>query len=148
MRDRRLRFRPLWVACAATLSLAGACDEREGSPERTINRFLKAAALGDAKEVYLLLAPADQQALRQRAQLATAQAGGRQRIEPHDLLATTLTSPELEVGRVEMIKASRDHARVKLFAPKGGRAETWELRRVDGKWRVKLPQATFERLAR
>lgn len=127
------------------LTIAAACDEHEGSPKDTLHRFLKGAALGDAKEVYLLLVPEDQQQLRQRAQLATAQAGGRQRIAPHDLLATTLTSPEYEAGRVEVIEASGDRARLKLFGPKGKHAETWQLRRVDGKWRVKLPRATFKR---
>jgi hypothetical protein len=125
------------IACTAALVLA-ACDEDQRSPERTIHRFLKAAASGDGKEVYLLLAPEAQQQLRQLAQLATAQASGRPRFAPEDLLATTLTSPAHELGRAELVSVKGDRAQVRLFGPKGQHTEVWELRQVDGKWRVAI----------
>jgi hypothetical protein len=135
MRARLLALAALGVllGCSCT------CEEEDATgPDSVLRRLLNAATVGDGEVVFELLTPEVQTKLRKLANLATAQSGGRQRYSPSDLLATTL-APRGKISSIKVLSETKQHAKVRVDATKQLAAETWSLRRIDGRWRVELP---------
>jgi len=121
------------------------CQQRDQAVEDAVRAFLRAAAIGDDQQVYALLTPETQRALQSQAKLASAQTGGRQRFAAQSLLAASLTPPRHHLGHIEVLSVEGDRARVKLIDSTGKASEQWSLLRVEGGWRIELPEAVRPR---
>lgn len=136
------------VACgtaphAALLLMLAACSPSDRTPEGTVRQLLYASASGNAPRVYALLAPSTRKRLQELATTATAQTGGSHRITPEELLAVSIDRPQHEPAKIEVVSKTGDHARVRLVARNERASETFDLVRVEGLWRVLLPDRAF-----
>ena len=127
------------TAWLALLLASAGCGSKDRTPEGAVERFLHAAQDGDAAEVYRLLTPSSQHELQEKARLAHAQAAGRL-VKPEHLLAVGREMPRLEVTQIRAISVAGDRAQVSIASLKKGLRETLQLERVNGLWRVRLPQ--------
>lgn len=118
--------------------LAG-CTSLEDTPEGTARVLLRAIEAADDEKLLELLAPRTRKKLEELARLATAQTGGRNQIEPRDLLVVGMYGlPGERSPEVKGVKVQGDRARVQLLGPKKVR-RVLQLERVDGRWYVVLP---------
>lgn len=132
-----------WKAALAALALLGAvaCGDAAGrTPEKAARAFLEAAADGQTEQLFALLAPTSRALLQQLANRATAEAGGQRRLKAQDLLVLGFGRPRLEVSGVALSYADRERAQVRLISQGERGTELLDLQRVDGHWRVVLPQ--------
>ena len=136
------------AACGAALGTVlclafAACSPSDRTPEGTVRQLLHASASGNAPRVYTLLAPSTRKRLQELATTATAQTGGSYRITPEQLLAVSIDRPRHEPAKIEVVSERDDRARVRLVARNKRATETLDLLRVDGHWRVLLPDSAF-----
>lgn len=137
---RSARHRAL-VAGLGLLCGALACGGRAGStPENAARAFLEAAGDGQTEALFALLAPTSRTMLQRLARRATLQAGGQRRLKAEDLLVLGFARPRFEASDVELSYADRDRAQVRLISRADHGSELLDLQRVDGHWRVVLPQ--------
>ena len=123
----------------ASCVLASCKGPQATSPEGAARAFVRAVASGNGKKIFGLLTPATQKQLTKAAQLASAQAGSRQRVKPHELLAASLAKPKYKLFSVKVVEEKGDRARVKLSDADEKHSETWSMVKVAGTWRIELP---------
>lgn len=143
-------IRPAWSRAAFSTALGTAlcltfvaCGPSDRTPEGAVRQLLYASASGNAPRVYALLAPSTRKRLQELATTATAQTGGSHRITPEELLAVSIDRPRHDPARIEVVSDRDDRARVRLVARNKRATETLDLVRVDGHWRVLLPDSAF-----
>jgi len=120
--------------------LAG-CKQEASTPEAAVRAFVKAVEEGNRTEAYRLLAPASQQQLQTKANLANAQAGRGQHYKPSDLLAVGQEPPHEELNSIRTLRVEGDQAQVEIATSRSQKREVLSLVRVEKAWRVLLPQA-------
>jgi hypothetical protein len=127
------------AAMALAIAFAGrSCRVSQPGPEVTVRDLLHAASTGDRDTVYELLAPATQAHLVAEAKHATDLVGATQRYSAKDLIS--IGSPEGVSSQTDItvVDERGDRATVQIVSA-SGRA-LLQLIRIDGRWRVDLPQ--------
>lgn len=127
------------LALAAVASGRG-CTPVDATPEGTARAFVSAARSGDRRAVWALLGPTTQARLSVAAEGATARVGGTRRYAPEDMLDVRASDGHFAPSGYHTASDTGGVAQVVLQGP-SGQSDTLELVRVDGRWRVELPQA-------
>ncbi|MCX5746999.1 MAG: hypothetical protein NT062_31400 [Proteobacteria bacterium] len=127
------------AAMALAAAVAGrSCRVAEPGPEATVGDLLQAAKAGDRDLVFQLLAPTTRQRLEAEARRATDLVGASIRYTAKDLISIGNAEHIATPTDITVIEERSDHAIVEVVSP-AGRARM-ELQRVDGRWRIDLPQ--------
>lgn len=119
--------------------LVSGCGDEEPAPVRAARQFASAARAGDVEEV---LARVDAQTVarvRQAAQRASDQVGGRRSVELHEMLQVVDVDPRFQVKSAELVEGDEQRAVVRLVGAEEGTSHTLELIFEEGSWRVHLP---------
>jgi hypothetical protein len=125
------------IALAAVASGRG-CTPVDASPEGTARAFVSAARGGDHRAVWALLGPATQARLTVAARGATDRVGGTRRYAPEDMLRVGARGGWTPSG-YRVLEHHDERARVQVDGP-DGQADVLDLVRIDGHWRVELPE--------
>ncbi len=127
------------AAMALAAAVAGrGCRVTQPGPEVAVRDLLQAAKTGDRDTVYELLAPAAQARLESEAKRATDLVGATVRYTAKDLISIGATDSGKPTD-ITVLDQTGDRATVEVVAP-DGRSQV-SLIRIDGRWRVELPQA-------
>lgn len=127
------------AAMALAIAVAGrSCRVSQPGPEVTVRDLLHAASTGDRDTVYELLAPNTQAHLEASAKRATDLVGATQRYSAKDLVSIGAPEGGTSQTEITVIDERGDRATVQIVSA-SGRA-LLQLIRIDGRWRVELPQ--------
>lgn len=127
------------AAIALAAAVAGrSCRVSEPGPEAAVRDMIRAAQTQDRDAVFALLAPDTQDRLAEQARRATDLVGAAVRYSAKDLVSIGTTDPSQMPTDITVLEERGDHAVVEVVAP-AGRAQM-ALVRIDGRWRVELPQ--------
>ncbi len=131
------------ASAAAAIALAAAvagrsCRVTQPGPEVAVRDVLQAAKAGDRDTLFELLTPATRARLEAEARRASDLVGGTVRYGAKDLISIGASEGIPDPTDITVLDEEGDRARVEVVSP-AGRAQI-ELRRVDGRWRVDLPQ--------
>jgi len=127
------------AAMALAAAVAGrSCRVTQPGPEAAVREMLHAAKTGDRDAVFTLLAPATQSRLEVEAKRATDLVGAATRYTAKDLLSIGSSDGVAPPTDITVLEERGDHASVEVVSP-AGRARI-ELLKVDGRWRIELPQ--------
>lgn len=121
----------------------GSCSSSDRDAEKVVKKFIRAVESGRKTAIYDLLAPGIQKKLKDLAKLATDQTGGRRKFKPEEMLVVGLSPTSLRPGPVELLSSEADRARVKLHSSKRKKHEIIHLIKIEGKWRIILPDVMF-----
>lgn len=140
-RDRvvaRLGGLSLAVALAVA-SVAPGCGATEETPVTTVESFERAVLRRDAKAV-LELADAEAVAdLEKRAADASAQVGGRQKVEPHEMFQIVDPDTDARVTAVREVSNDGETAQV-VVETSAGESRYYTLFKQEDGWRVQIPR--------
>jgi hypothetical protein len=114
------------------------CRVSQPGPEAAVRDMIQAAKTGDRDTVFALLTPATRDRLDAEAKRATDLVGASQRYAAKDLISIGASDGESDPSDITVLEEHGDRAVVELVSP-AGRARL-ELLRVDGRWRIDLPQ--------
>jgi hypothetical protein len=131
------------LAGALCAILLGGCSAGTRSPVGAVHTLIEASLDGDRGAVWRLIGPATRARLRASAQRA-AEMSGRRAIEPEELLAVGWLPPRFHVDEVRELERSGDHSTVEVRGTSGER-ETVACVRVDGAWKIELPEGPSAR---
>jgi hypothetical protein len=127
------------AAMAVAAAVAGrSCRVSQPGPEVAVRDMLQAAKTGDRDTVFLLLSPATRTRLEAEAKHATDLVGAAIRYSPKDLVSIGSSDGIPAPTDITVIEERGDRAVVEVVSP-AGRARM-ELVKVDGRWRIDLPQ--------
>ena len=127
------------AAMALAAAVAGrSCRVAPPGPEVAVRDILQAAKTGDRDAIFELLAPSTRARLDAEAKRATDLVGGAVRYTAKDLISIGSSEGVASPTDITVIDESDDHAVVEIVSA-AGRARL-ELRKLDGRWRVDLPQ--------
>lgn len=127
------------AAIALAAAVAGrSCQVTRPGPEMTVRDLLQAAKTNDRDLVFELLAPATRARLEAEAKRATDLVGAAIRYTAKDLISIGASDDVAAPTDITVIEQRGDHAVVEIVSA-AGRARL-QLFRVDGRWRVDLPQ--------
>jgi hypothetical protein len=127
------------AALALAAAVAGrSCQVTQPGPEMTVRDLLQAAKTNDRDLVFDLLTPATQQRLEAEAKRATDLVGAATRYTAKDLISIGASDNVAAPTDITVIEERGDHAQVEIVSP-AGRARL-QLFKIDGRWRVDLPQ--------
>ncbi len=127
------------AAMALAAAVAGrSCRVAPAGPEVCVREVLQAAKAGDRDTIFELLTPATRARLEAEAKRATDLVGGAVRYSAKDLISIGSSEGVGAATDITVIEESDDAAVVEIVSP-GGRARL-ALRKIDGRWRVDLPQ--------
>jgi hypothetical protein len=127
------------AAMALAAAVAGrSCRVTQPGPEAAVREMLHAAKTGDRDAVFTLLAPATRSRLEVEAKRATDLVGAATRYTAKDLLSIGSSDGVAAPTDITVLEERGDHASVEVVSP-AGRARI-ELLKVDGRWRIELPQ--------
>ena len=127
------------AVAAVAVAIAVARTRREPGPDDVLRDLMQAAKADDAVLVYELLGPATRATLDVEAKRATDYVGAAIRYTPKDLISIS-TSGNI-VPPTDMVvdhEEGSDSARV-LVVSEGGERVWFDAIRVDGAWRIELP---------
>jgi hypothetical protein len=128
-----------FAAMVLAAAVAGrSCRVSEPGPEAAVRDMLQAAKTSDRDAVFELLAPDTRARLDAQAKRATDLVGAAVRYTAKDLISIGSTDVSSTPTDITVLDERGDHAVVEIVAP-SGRARL-ELLRVDGRWRIQLPQ--------
>ncbi len=128
------------AAMALAAAVAGrSCRVSTPGPDVAVRDMLQAAKTGDRDVVYELLGPMTRERLDIEAKLATEKVGSAVRYSAKDLINIGASDPSAAPTAITTIEEHGDYALVEVVAPSG---ERWrvDLARIDGAWRIELPQ--------
>lgn len=137
---RRLRGRAAlgpW-ALALTLGAGSGCREDEPPPVEAARRYAHAAGMGDVEGVLAMVDARTVARVRQAAERASDQVGGRRSVEPREMLQVVDVDPRFQVVEAELVQGGEERATVRLRGTNEV-SHTLELIFEDGSWRVELP---------
>ncbi len=127
------------IAVVLLLSAAG-CTAGDRSPVGAVREFLKQSSmLNSDQAVFDLLGPKTRARLEQVAGKTTTLMGGRRRVTAAKMFLLGLADPPYKVGKITLQRKQGDRAWVKLEDKKKKYTEIWQLVKVDGRWRIELP---------
>ena len=127
------------AAIAVAAAVAGrSCRVTQPGPEAAVHELLQAAKTRDHDMVLELLAPATRARLEAEARRATDLVGASKRYAAKDLLSIGSSDAVADPTDITVLEERGDHAMVEIVSP-GSRARV-ELLRIDGRWRIDLPQ--------
>jgi hypothetical protein len=127
------------AAMALAAAVAGrSCRVSPPGPELTVRDLFQAARTGDRDLVFELLAPVTRARLEAQAKRATDLVGAATRYTAKDLISIGASDASAAPTHITVIEQRADLAVVELVAP-AGRSRV-QLVKVDGRWRVELPQ--------
>ncbi len=140
------RLRVAVPVLTLTLGLAAACGADEPPPVTKAKEFATAVRAGDVEEVLEMMDAAAAERLRDAAQRASDQVGGRRVVAPHEMLQIVDVDPSFQVAKAELTEGDDSTATVVLTGADGA---THDLHLVveDGEWKVRigaLPPTTEE----
>jgi hypothetical protein len=132
------------ASAVAAMALAAAvvgrgCSVTAPGPDATVRSLLQAARAGDRKAVWRLLSPDTQERLERQARHATEQVASNTRYTALDMISIGSSEDVPPPSEIRVKWRQGDDAVVEV-AGTAGKAEL-SLRRVNGRWRVHLPQA-------
>jgi hypothetical protein len=124
---------------ALAAAVAGrSCRVTQPGPEVTVHDLLRAARTGDRDAVFALLTPSTRARLDVEARRATDLVGAATRYSAKDLVSIGASDGVAAPTDITVIEETRDRSVVEVVSP-SGRARI-QLQKIDGKWRVDLPQ--------
>jgi len=127
------------AAIALAVAVAGrSCRVTPPGPEVCVRDMMQAAKAGDRETVFELLAPATRARLDTEAHRATDLVGGAVRYTAKDLISIGASEGVPEPTDITVIEEHGDRAIVEVVSP-AGRSRI-ELRHIDGRWRIELPE--------
>ena len=131
------------VSVLAAVALAAAvvgrgCGVTTPGPEHAVRALFAATNTGDEEAVYRLMSPETQERLEERAQRATELAGANVRYDALELIAIGSSEDVPMPSEISVVSQQGDRAVVEIVST-AGRARL-ELVRIDGRWRIHLPQ--------
>lgn len=127
------------AAMALAAAVAGrSCQVTQPGPEMTVRDLLQAAKTNDGDLVFQLLTPATRARLEAEAKRATDLVGAAKRYTAKDLISIGASDNVAAPTDITVIEERGDHAVVEIVSPAG--RSRLQLLRVDGRWRVDLPQ--------
>ncbi len=127
------------AAIALAVAVAGhSCRVTQPGPDGTVRAMLQAAKAGDRDAVFELLAPATRARLDAEAHHATDLVGGAVRYTAKDLISIGASDGVPDPTDITVVEEQGDRASVLVVSPAG--RSRLELRQVDGRWRVELPE--------
>jgi len=130
------------TSAVAAMAVAGAvagrsCRVTEPGPEVTVRDLLQAIKTGDVDTAYQLLSPGTRARLDVEAKRATDYVGAAVRYTAKDLVSIS-SFDNAEPSDITVVEEHGDRAVVYVASVSGG--GRIELVRVDGAWRIDLPQ--------
>lgn len=127
------------AAMALAAAVAGrSCRVSQPGPEAAVRDVLQAAKTGDRDTVFELLSPATRARLEAEAKRATDLVGASIRYSAKDLVSIGSSEGVAAPTDITVLEERGDHAVVEVVSP-AGRARM-DLVKVDGHWRIDLPQ--------
>jgi hypothetical protein len=127
------------AAMALAAAVAGrSCRVTQPGPEAAVRDLIQATKTGDRDAVFALLAPATQDRLAAQARHASDLVGASQRYAARDLISIGSSDGAAGPADIAVIEEGSRRAVVEIVSP-AGRARL-ELERIDGRWRIDLPQ--------
>jgi hypothetical protein len=127
------------AAMALAAAVAGrSCRVSQPGPEAAVRDMIQAAKTGDRDTVFALLAPATRERLDAEARRATDLVGASQRYAAKDLISIGSSDGVPDPTDITVLEDHGDRAIVEVVSP-AGRARL-ELVKLEGRWRVELPQ--------
>lgn len=129
-----------------TLGRATACGAEEPPPVTKAKQFATAVRAGDVEKVLGMMDSTAAAQLREAAQRASDQVGGRRAVAPHEMLQIVDVDPSFQVAKAQLREGDDSTATVVLTGADGA---THDLHLVveDGEWKVRigtLPPTTEE----
>lgn len=122
----------------ATAVAGRSCQVTRPGPEMTVRDLLQAAKTNDRDLVFDLLTPATRVRLEAEAKRATDLVGAAIRYTPKDLISIGASDNVAAPTDITVIEQRGDHAVVEIVSAAG--RSRLQLFRIDGRWRVDLPQ--------
>ena len=127
------------AAMALAAAVAGrSCRVSQPGPEAAVRDMLQAAKTGDRDTVFALLSPATRARLETEAKRATDLVGASIRFSAKDLVSIGSSDGVAAPTDITVLEERGEHAVVEVVSP-AGRARM-DLVKVDGRWRIDLPQ--------
>jgi hypothetical protein len=128
----------LVAAIALAVAVGGrACRVGAPGPDAAVRAMMQAARAGDRQAVFDLLSPVTQLRLEERARAATDLVGSSRRYTPLELISIGTSDAEPAPGELRVVEQKEDRALVEVAGP--GAPARVEVVRVEGRWRVHLP---------
>jgi hypothetical protein len=141
--------RHLLLLAAAVALTTSACPSRERNPEGAVKAFLQAVEIGRLKKVYEMLDPGSQKRLKDLAQQAEDQTGGRRKARPEEMLVAGMAKARFRPGEMKTVSQGAQVAKVRVqSAGDKKHHEVFTLSRHDGRWRMVLPTRVLEEMLR
>ena len=127
------------AAMALAAAVAGrSCQVTQPGPEMTVRDLLQAAKTNDRDLVFELLTPSTRARLEAEAKRATDLVGAAVRYTAKDLISIGASDSVAAPTDITVIDARGDHAVVEIVSAAG--RSRLSLYKIDGRWRVDLPQ--------
>ena len=132
------------VVVACCLCVAVGCKdeapENSKDPVTAVRVFIQSVYYGNGEVAFRLLQPQTQDTLRRRAEEVN-DAAGQEVVEPHELISSSGFLAPRYVKKVERIddESDPDRASLKVKTHPGAEYDV-QLVRVDGVWRVVIPE--------
>jgi hypothetical protein len=127
------------AAMALAAAVAGrSCQVTQPGPEMTVRDLLQAAQTNDRDLVFELLTPTTRARLEAEAKRATDLVGAATRYTAKDLISIGASDNVAPPTDITVIEQRGDHAVVEIVSPAG--RSRLSLYKIDGRWRVDLPQ--------
>jgi len=128
------------AAVAVAAAVAGrSCRVSQPGPEVAVRDMLQAAKTGDRDAVFELLAPTTRARLEAEAKRSTDYVGAAIRFSAKDLVSIANTDATAPPADITVIEERGDHAVVLIVYSPAARS-LLDLVRVDGQWRIEIPQ--------
>ena len=142
--------RSLLLFTAAAALTTSACPSRERNPEGAVKAFLQAVELGRLKKIYEMLDPGSQKRLKDLAQQAEDQTGGRRKTKPEEMLVAGMAKVRFRPGEMKTVSEGAHVAKVRVQGAGDDKKhhEVFTLSRHDGRWRMVLPTRVLEEMQR
>ena len=142
----RLRVAVPVLMLTLGLGSLSACGNEEPAPVTKAKEFATAVRAGNVEDVLEMMDAAAAEHLREAAQRASDQVGGRRVVAPYEMLQIVDVDPSFQVAKAELTQGDDSTATVVLTGADG---VTHDLHLVveDGEWKVRigaLPPTTEE----
>jgi hypothetical protein len=131
----RRRVPGAWLALVLGFA---ACGAEEEPAVTAAKRFATAVRAGNVQDVLDLADTEGSLRLREAAQRASDQVGGRRSVEPHEMLQIVDVDPSFQVAKAELSRGDETSATV-ILTGADGTTHDLELVNEDGQWRVRIP---------
>ena len=125
------------MAFVVSLVLA-ACGDKEAPPVTAARQFATAVRSGNVEKVLEMVDATARDRIREAAQRASDQVGGRRSVESHEMLQIVDVDPSFQVATAQLARGDETSATVVLTGADGTTHEL-QLVQEEGQWRVTIP---------